>query len=192
MLAIWSFCDVNAPAVSASVHSLQESLTSGQPSLTQLLRQTQLIAAALNLPDIQHWVDLELNGYADDADPPGYRKIFVHSLEIYNAERDVWQFAGDLNYGLKARQPIAEIEKFSREERVNFPVSKNFSIKNDFGDSFGSDWPQRFVVAGSQYKLVTEAVTDRWTAELENWGLKVIDFHRLMTVLGDITKRISQ
>ena len=144
------------------------------------------------MPDIQQWVDLELNGYADDADPPGYRKIFVHSLEIYNAERDVWQFAGDLNYGLKARQPIAEIEKFSREERVNFPVSKNFSIKNNFGDSFGSDWPQRFVVVGSQYKLVTEAVTDRWTAELETRGLKVIDFHRLMTVLGDITKRISQ
>jgi hypothetical protein len=178
--------------VSASVHSLRLSITSGQPSLAQLLRQTQLIAARLNLPDIQHWVDLELNGYADDADPPGYRKVFVHSLEIYNSERDVWQFAGDLNYGLKARQSIAEIEKFSRVERVVFPVSKNFSIKNNFGDAFGSDWPQRFVVAGSQYKLVTEAVTDRWTAELENWGLEVIDFHRLMTVLSDITKRISQ
>jgi len=192
VLAIWNFCDLNTLTVSASVHSLRESITSGQPSLSQLLRQTLLIAARLNLPDIQQWVDLELNGYADDADPPGYRKIFVHSLEIYNAERDVWQFAGDLNYGLKARQPIAEIEKFSREERVNFPVSKNFSIKNNFGDSFGSDWPQRFVVVGSQYKLVTEAVTDRWTAELETRGLKVIDFHRLMTVLGDITKRISQ
>lgn len=192
MLAIWSFCDVNALAVSASVHSLRESITSGQPSLTQLLRQTQLIAPRLNLPDIQHWANLELNGYADDADPPGYRKVFVHSLEIYNAERDAWQFAGSLNFGLKARQPISEIENLSRLEHVEFPVSKNFSIKNDFGDSFGSDWPQRFVVAGSQYRLVTAAVTDRWTGGLENWGLKVIDFHRLMTVLGDITKPISQ
>ena len=140
MLAIWNFCDLNTPTVGASVHSLQESITSGQPSLSQLLRQTLLIAGKLNLPDIQHWVDLELNGYADDADPPGYRKIFVHSLEIYNAERDAWQFAGNLNFGLEARQPIAEIENLSRVERVDFPVSKNFSIKNNFGDSFGSDW----------------------------------------------------
>jgi hypothetical protein len=170
---------------------MRESITSGQPSLTQLLRQTQLIAARLNLQDIQHWADLELNGYADDADPPGYRKVFVHSLEIYNAERDAWQFAGNLNYGLKARQPIAEIENLSRVERVDFPVSRNFSIKNDFGDSFGSDWPQRFVVAGSQYKPIIEAVTNRWASELETRGLKVIDIQKFMTVLDGIAQSVS-
>lgn len=187
-LAFRGFCDVNALAVNSSVHKLREVITSGQPSLTQLLRQTKWVAAKLNLADVQHWVDLELNGYADDADAPGYRKVFVHSLEIYNAERDAWQFAGNLNFGLQARQPITEIEKLSLLDRVEIPVSKNFSVKNNLGDSFGSDWPQRFVVAGSEYRLILDAVTDRVIVELETRGLKVFDVQKFMAFLNHITK----
>jgi len=185
------FCDVNSLAVSPSIHNPREAITSGQQSLTQLLRQTKWVASKLNLADVEHWADLELKGYAEDAEPPGYRCIFIHSLEIYNAERDAWQFAGNLNFGLKARQPIAEIEKLSLIDRIEFPVSKNFSIKNNFGDSFGSDWPQRFVVAGSHYGLIAEAVTDRWTAELDGSGLRLIDLQKFMAVLSHITKEVS-
>src|SRR4249920_1914914 len=113
-------------AMSASVHTLRDAITSGQASLTQLLRQTQLIAARLNVEDVGHWVALELKGYAQDVEPPGYRSVFTQSLEIYNSERDAWQFAGNLNFSLKARQPIAEIEDLCRVNRVDFPVPKNF------------------------------------------------------------------
>ena len=105
-------------------------------------------------------MDLELTGFAEDAEPPT-SKVFTNRLEIYNSHRDVWQFAGNLNYALKARQPIAEIEAFARRKCIDFPVAKNFSIKNDSGDSFGSDWPQRFVVLGSEYKLSSE----RWQSD---------------------------
>ena len=176
--------------VSASVHDLRDAITSGKKSLTELLRQTKWVAAKLNMEEVEQWVDLELNGYAESAEPPGYRKVFTRSLEIYNAGRDDWQFAGNLNFALKARQSIAEIENLSRVDRVDFPVSKNFSIKNDFGDSFGSDWPQRFVVAGSEYKLITETVADRWTTELEKRGLKVFDIQKFTAALDGITKRI--
>jgi hypothetical protein len=166
-------------------------MTSGQQSITQLLRHTQLVAARLNVGDVEHWLDMELKGYAKDAEPPGYRRVFTHSLEIYNAGWDAWQFAGNLNFALEARQPIAEIENLSQVDRVDFPVSKNFSIKNNLGDSFGSDWPQRFVVAGSEYKLITEAVMDRWTAEFELRGIKVLDVKKLMAAFGEITKSVS-
>jgi hypothetical protein len=178
-------------AMSNSVQTLREAITGGQPSLTQLLHQTKWVAAKLNLTDVQHWVDLELEGYPEDAEPPSYRKVFTHSLEIYNAERDAWLFAGNLNFALNARQPIAEIEDLSRVDRIDFPVSKNFSIKNNLGDSFGSDWPQRFVVAGSQYGLIEEAVTDRWMAELESRGIRLFDVERFMVALGCITQRVS-
>ena len=56
--------------MSPSVHNLQKAIVSDQQSLTQLLRQTKLIAAKLNVEDVEQWVDLELNGYPKDADPP--------------------------------------------------------------------------------------------------------------------------
>jgi hypothetical protein len=96
-------------------------------------------------------------------------------LEVYNSHRDVWQFAGHLHYALKVPQPIAEVEAFSRRDCIDFPVAKNFSIKNDLGDSFGSDWPQRFVVLGFEYNKVITAVAERWIAEFEMRGIRVFD-----------------
>jgi hypothetical protein len=132
---------------------------------------------------VERWVDLELTGFAEDAEPPTYRKVLTERLEIYNSHRDAWQFAGKLNYALKTLQPVAEIESFSQRECVEFPVAKNFSIKNDFGDSFGSDWPQRFVVLGSEYKRVINAVAQRWTDELDRRGIRIIDVGRFAKFL---------
>lgn len=140
--------------------NLQRAVLSGQPTLTQLLRQTKLIAARLTLGDLEHWADQELVGYASTSEPPDYRRVFTQSLEVYNAHRTAWQFAGKLNFAFKTYQPIAQIEIFSRKDRVALPVSNGFSIKNDFGDSFASDWPQQFIVGGSQYQGVITAVVD--------------------------------
>lgn len=156
----------------AAVTNLPKAVVHGQ--LSQLLRQSTLLAAKLNLEPVE-WIALELKGLSEDAEPPAYRKVFTQRLEIYDALREVWQSAGRLNYALKLRQPLAEIEGFSQREFIDFPVTKNFSIKNDFGDSFGSDWPQRFVVPGSEFQQVLEAVAQRWTAELELRGIRIID-----------------
>jgi hypothetical protein len=174
--------------MSSAVHNLQKAILSGQQSVAQLLRQTKVIAAKLNLEQVERWVDLELTGFAEDAEPPTYRKVFTHRLEIYNSQRDVWQFAGNLNYALKACQPIAEIEAFSRREYIDFPVAKNFPIKNDLGDSFGSDWPQRFAVLGSEYKRIIEAVAERWTTELEMRGVTIIDAGKFAGFLEAVSR----
>jgi hypothetical protein len=49
--------------MSSAVHNLQQAIVDGKTSITQLLRQTKLIAAKLDLSDVEQWVDLELNGY---------------------------------------------------------------------------------------------------------------------------------
>ena len=171
----------------SSVLNLQKAILAGEPSLTQLLRQTRRMAAKLKLETVETWVDLELTGFANALEPPEYRQVFTRNLEVYNAHRGAWQFAGNLNFSLKVRQPIAEIERFSREDRVALPVAKNFPIKNDFGDSFGSDWPQQFIVAGPQYKRVIKAVTTRWTEELGARGIELFDIQRFMAALSNIT-----
>ena len=86
-----------------------------------MLRHTKMIAAKLNLEQIERWVDLELTGFTEETEPPTYRKVLTHRLEIYNSHREVWQFAGNLNYALKARQPIEEIDAFGDTEIDPFP-----------------------------------------------------------------------
>src|SRR5262249_9708351 len=108
------------------IHNLQKAIVGGRLSVSQLLIQTKWVAARVNLEDVERWADLELEGYAEDAELPNYRKVFTDRLEIYNVHREHWQSAGTLHYALNAPQPIAEIESFSREEHVSFPVSKNF------------------------------------------------------------------
>jgi hypothetical protein len=174
-LVIPYFCAYNDAVMRSAAPDLAVAIVEGMHSLTQLLRQTKIIAAKLDLKEVEQWVGLELTGYAADVELPGYRKVLTQSLEIYNSHREHWQYAGRLNYGLKVGEPIAEIEKLSQCDRIDCPVAKNFSIKNDFGDSFGSDWPQRFIVSGSEYKRVLEAVAERWTDELEVRGLRVCD-----------------
>ena len=162
-------------AMSSAVHNLQKAIVAGNQSLTQLLRQTKLIAAKLGVEDVERWVDSELQGYSKDTDPPEYRKVFTAGLEIHNAYRGGWQFAGNLNIAVKVRSPISEIEGFSGGDRVRFAVQKNFPIESDDGSSFAADWPQRFYVAGSQYKRVIDAVMNellRWTTELDKRGIK--------------------
>jgi hypothetical protein len=54
--------------MSSTVHDLQKAILDGQQSLTQLLRQTKLIAAKLNLEQVERWEALELTGFAEDAE----------------------------------------------------------------------------------------------------------------------------
>ena len=42
-------------AMSSAVHNLQQAIVDGKTSVTQLLRQTKLIAAKLDLSDVKEW-----------------------------------------------------------------------------------------------------------------------------------------
>lgn len=170
--------------MSSPDHNLLQAICDGHHSLTQVLRLTHLIAAKLDLKDVEEWVDLELNGYPEDVEPPAYRNIHACGLEVYNAYRDAWLPAGDLKHPLKCRQSIAAIVSFSREESLYFPVLKNFPLKNAVGDSFGPDWPQRFIVDASQYKYIITAVANRWVAEVDERGVKVSDIQRFTIALS--------
>ena len=69
--------------MSSAIHNLQVAIVEGKQSLTQLLRHTKLIAAKLNLRDVEEWVDLELNGYPSDKEHPAYREVTTDGLLIH-------------------------------------------------------------------------------------------------------------
>src|ERR1041385_6282157 len=143
--------------MASAVQNLQMAIVEGKQSLTQLLRQTKLIAAKLNLKDIEEWVDLELNGYPDDVEPPASREFATNHIEIRNPVRG-WQFAGNFSEVMKAYQPIADIENLAKGEQLTMPLRKNFEVRDSTGRSFGSEWPQRVVMAGSQFQHILDRV----------------------------------
>jgi hypothetical protein len=160
--------------MSSAVHNLQKAIVSGKQSVTQLLRETKLIAAKLNLVDVEQWVDFELKGYSESAAPPEYRVFATAYLEVRNPFHG-WIFAGNFQLSLKARQPIAEIENLSKGEMLTITPPKQVPVRDSLGGTMGSNWPQRVVVAGSEFKNILEAVRNellQWSVELEKRGIK--------------------
>ena len=173
----WSF----APAVgklplamSSAVHNLQQAIVDGKTSITQLLRQTKLIAAKLNLSDVEAWVDRELNGYGDGTDPPEYRQVSTNSLLIHNPYRG-WQYVGDMQVKIPAYQPIAELELLAQDKDLSISPRKNIEITDSLGSSMATRWPQRVTISSAQLKGILESVRNellRWAIELGKRGIK--------------------
>src|SRR5260221_14153112 len=113
----------------SAVANLQKSILENRQSLTQMLRETKVIAAKLNLEDVEHWVDYELNGYPSEVEPPSYREYSTKHLEIRNPVRG-WEFAGHLHGTLRAREPIAQIEDHSKGAELTTSVRENFPVRD--------------------------------------------------------------
>jgi hypothetical protein len=159
--------------MSSAVHSLQQAICEGTQSLTQLLRQTKLIAAKLSLADVEKWVDYELKGYPNDVEPPDCRKYTTSYLEIRNPVRG-WDFAGNFTHEFRAPLPIAEIENLSKGESLTMTLAKQIPVRDSLGTGMGSQWPQRVIIAGSEFKNILEAVRNellQWAVELEKRGI---------------------
>lgn len=154
--------------------------------LRRLLCQTKWVADRLGMAKLGRWLDFELNGFPEESDLPPYRKVSTQQLEAYNQAHDIWVFAGHLNYSLQVRQPLEEIEQLAKVALVEIPVLKNFSLKTGFNDSFGSDWPQRFIVPGTEYKRLLDGIITRWNAELESCGLQVTSPEKLSHALDQL------
>src|SRR5580658_4244561 len=125
--------------MSSAIHNLQKAILDANQSLTQLLRQTKLIAAKLNLADVEQWVDYELKGYPGDLKPPEYRRFQTSALQIHNPIHG-WQFAGNMRMSLLARQPIAQLESLSKGETATFNMPKNLPVDDGMGGGFAANW----------------------------------------------------
>ena len=57
------------------VLELQKEAIDSDIDISNLLRKTFLIAKKLEINELEHWVNLELNGYGEKDDKPDYRTI---------------------------------------------------------------------------------------------------------------------
>ena len=168
--------------MSSAVVNLRNAVLAGNQSLTKLLRQAKVIAACLNLNDVERWVDLELNGYPVNAALPEYRHISTHSVEILNPFKG-WEFVGHHHCQLPATQPITEIEELSKGDDICTELREKVSIVSPLADvlpdpevdAMAQNWDQRATVGGAEFKRILDAVTNellQWTIELQKRGIK--------------------
>lgn len=156
--------------MSSSVENLQKAIVQGNQSLSQLLRQTKLIAAKLGLQVVEKWADLELNGYFAHTDVPEYRELTTETVTVYHPYRG-WIYAGDFRKTIRLTLPAAEIENLSSLTTASYPLDENekLPLRDALGQPINSDWPQRITTSGD------EAVKNQllqWTIELEKRGIK--------------------
>jgi hypothetical protein len=162
--------------VSSAVHSLQKAILDPKQSLTPLFRQTKVIAAKLGLTDMEKWVDLELNGYHGNEQPPKYREFTSQSLDVLHPFRG-WETAGHYRVKSRTPQPISTIEELSNSPFLFAPLSpnENLPVDDGIGGSIARQWPQRIRTDTGQFKRILELIRNellQWTIELDKRGIK--------------------
>ncbi|MDS9467818.1 hypothetical protein RGQ15_09585 [Paracoccus sp. MBLB3053] len=60
---------------SSLIGEITEGAMTGEKSLVTLLRMMKVAALRLGLPEVESWVDTELNGYVEEEDVPEYRNV---------------------------------------------------------------------------------------------------------------------
>src|SRR6266446_1336687 len=59
------------------LREIQAAATDSKADITSVLRKAKILAARLQNPEFERWVDRELNGYGDHSSLPPYRVIHV-------------------------------------------------------------------------------------------------------------------
>jgi hypothetical protein len=130
------------------LRKIQSLAVDSESDISDLLRQCKILAFRLENDELKRWVDLELNGYENTQNLPGYRIIntnskghFVGSFgrELKNGDIPIScideRFRDDLNQAY-ATQPISAYQALVKS-------SKN-------GENFREQWPADLVAVFAQ------------------------------------------
>lgn len=162
------------------VEEIQREALDTDVSVTTLLRKVKLAAAKLKLPDIEAWVNNELNGYLSE-DVPSYRKSrgIPKAYNPFNGWIPIMDRGGTFVEHIsrvKLRQPVAAIEDLlanGRDGSFQVPLSpKLISHLNEQSDiEFGE--MVNFVGRGNLVNVIDQVrnkILD-WAIELERAGI---------------------
>lgn len=158
------------------VKQFQADILSGGREVTDLLRTAKLISAKLDLSDLEEWIDKELRGYSDSDKVPSYRLASAGILQSFNPYRG-WITVGGASSGTRAfQEPLSSIEQYAKKESACFQPAVNVPLQSQIGDMDDviTGFMQRFVISGTVFKAILEAVKDQlldWSIELEKRGI---------------------
>lgn len=158
------------------IAEFQRDIVSGVTGVTDLLRKAKLIAAKLNLPVMEEWVEHELDGYPEEMAVPKYRYM-TGVLKVLNPHRGWLLGSGDGLPPWPNHQPISEIEDNSKKKSIAVRPQRHIPLTDEFGESDGiiNSFAQAVEFSGTAFKRVLESVKNRlldWSTDLEKRGIK--------------------
>jgi len=163
------------------VLQLQADALDSDTSIANLLRKVKLVAAKLNLEEVQEWVEHELSGYPDDATIPEYRELTgqVKFFNPYHGWRPVI-LQDDEMENLISRCPvyqsIASIEEvLERSTDTNYLISPFSGRKQSLlAEMLGFNTEFRAHISPAAIFSVLDNVRNRvldWAISLEKAGI---------------------
>jgi hypothetical protein len=157
------------------VEEVQRDALDHRARLSDLLRKAKTIAVKLDLPELEKWVENELNGYQSGADVPDYRVIIgqVQGFNPFHGWRPV-QFNDTVTEQKFTKRHIisqvAELESLVAKSsdgqlQVSLSAEAQHSLRNVTGFDF------EFITAMSASDVV--GILDSVRNALLDWALKL-------------------
>lgn len=162
------------------VEELQRDALNANAKVSDLLRKAKAIAVKLELPELEEWVEHELNGYPE-GDVPEYRVIVgqVKGRNPFHGWQPVIFGSQEIEEAYSKRrvyQRVAELENavaLSRGGELTIPFTSH-AIQL-LRDATGFDFDFTLMVNGSNVVGLLDAVRNtllEWSLRLEKSGVK--------------------
>jgi hypothetical protein len=162
------------------VEELQRDALNANAKVSDLLRKAKAIAVKLELPELEEWVEHELNGYPE-GDVPEYRVIVgqVKGRNPFHGWQPVIFGSREIEEAYSKRrvyQRVAELENavaLSRGGELTIPFTSH-AIQL-LRDATGFDFDFTLMVNGSNVVGLLDAVRNtllEWSLRLEKSGVK--------------------
>lgn len=168
------------------VRELQKDALDKSVRVSDLLRKALLVARKLKVPEMEAWINSELNGYEGAKNVPEYRMV-KGEIKSWNPYNGIWMpvmFSGDahkLHDALTRRgcnQPISEIEALI-SDRTKGELAMSYSPKVQMQLLRGSGLaaaghPPVLIVQVSRLHGIVDAVRTAlldWALQLEERGI---------------------
>ena len=104
-------------------HDIQQLIVNDQNNIAPILLKLRLLAAKLGSKELESWIQYESEGYPNNIDVPGYRKIPVSYIA---------DFAGPFNAYIKnAPIPTNLIKKIAGPQWIKYSLKKSISAIED-------------------------------------------------------------
>ncbi|MDA0999403.1 MAG: hypothetical protein O2807_02635 [bacterium] len=168
--------------MSSLVEQLQAEALDSKISVTELLRKAKMVAAKLNLDDMQEWLENEMNGYKsmDNDDYPSYRIVTGHpqALNTYRGwEPLMVANAPDLERAISTRSINSSVAELEDLLKADGDIGMSFDPATKAKLQEGMNYPAelRVLLSRSCIAHILEAVRNvilDWSVNLEKAGIK--------------------
>jgi len=167
--------------MSSLVEELQRDTLNHHARLSDVLRKAKAIAVKLDLPELEKWVENELNGYQSGADVPDYRVIIgqLQGFNPFHGWRPV-QFNSTATEQKFTKRHItsqvAELESLvarSSDGQLQVPLSAE--AQRLIRDATGFDFEFTTAMSANEVVGILDAIRNAlldWSLKMEKLGVK--------------------